>query len=187
MNSERIIIKNFVRLLIVFFSLSFLVLCKKHDANYYFNKGNQYLREASTEKAIESYKMAIQLDASYTNKVALTFSNLGYALIEKKEYEGAYQSLELAIEFNPKLAIAYMNLGDLFFKIQKYDDSIASFKKAIELEPQNPGFHYGLALVYEKLDKKNEAIYAAKRCIEVSPESVYHKSAEEIIKKYQLK
>ncbi|MEK7544905.1 MAG: tetratricopeptide repeat protein [Patescibacteria group bacterium] len=64
---------------------------------------------------------------------AMSYNFLGWALLAKKDYNGARDNLGKAIQKDPKLAVAYLNLGRLFEEINYQSTAKDYYKTAFEM------------------------------------------------------
>jgi tetratricopeptide (TPR) repeat protein len=135
-----------------------------HAADAYNNWGNMLEDREEYDKAIEKYKMAIQLDP----KDATAFENWGIALDEQNpdgdaaKYHAALEKLETSIRLDPTSPLSYMNLAVVLDKqnnnqhadvgpyraAHEYQAAIESLQKSIALDPRNAHAHKNLGDVY---------------------------------------
>lgn len=64
---------------------------------------------------------------------AMSYNFLGWALLAKKDYNGARENLGKAIQKDPNLAIAYLNLGRLFEEINYQSTAKDYYKTAFDM------------------------------------------------------
>ncbi len=72
--------------------------------------------EPLSEKAIEAYKRAIELDRNFTD----AYVNLGSLYLRQKEYEKALRCFVEAAEREPLNSPACNNLGYIYEKMGRY-------------------------------------------------------------------
>ena len=89
----------------------------------YFILGNNYFDTTKYEKAIESYKKAIEINPEYYN----AYNNLGYAYFNRTKYEKAIEAYSNEIKINPKDSSAYYNLGNAYYYYKKYPKAIEAY------------------------------------------------------------
>jgi tetratricopeptide (TPR) repeat protein len=113
------------------------------------------------DRAIADYTESIKLDP----KQARTFSNRGWAYIEKRQYDPAITDLDEAVRLDPKLAAARSNRGWALVAKRDYDRALADLNEAIRLDPKFvPAINLRGWARYEKRDYEgaiadlNEAI-----------------------------
>ena len=165
----------------------------------YFMLGYNYSDNGEYDKAIESYKKAIEInpkkDDAYYNmgisyddngeydkaiesykkaieinpKKDKTYYNMGIAYSENKQYDKAIESYKKAIEINPKKDDAYYNMGIAYIENKQYDKAIESYKKAIEINPKNDKTYYNMGIAYIENKQYDKAIESYKKAIEINP------------------
>ena len=126
-------------------SISYLVLAEKiaedesikevareELAVAYYNRGNAYVKLKESERAMEDYSKAIELNPN----LAEAYNNRGNGYYELEEYERAIEDYSRAIELNPNLAKVYYNRGVAYGEQKEYERAIKDFSKAIELNPK---------------------------------------------------
>jgi len=131
--------------------------------------GLVYQKEGKTEKAIESFRTAIQIQPKYAN----AYNNLGNLLGEMGNKEEAIELFKKAIEVNPKYLEAYNNLGNIYSEMGKKDEAIALYKKVIELNPEDLDAYYNLGNTYNDMGKIAEAILYFKKAIEINSRDIF--------------
>jgi serine/threonine protein kinase/Flp pilus assembly protein TadD len=95
--------------------------------------------------------------------------NLGLALEDMGDFDGAIGCCSKAIELDPNFAFAHNNLGVLLVSKGKLDEAIVCFQRAIALEPIDPLAHDNLGHALTALGKFDEAIESCKRAIDIDP------------------
>jgi tetratricopeptide (TPR) repeat protein len=95
--------------------------------------------------------------------------NLGSALADVGDAEGAIAAYKRAIELEPKIALAHSNLGNSLNGKGDIGKAVAACKRATELDPENALAHanFGYALLMNK--DINSAFVACTRAIELDP------------------
>lgn len=106
------------------------------------------------EKALALAQKALQ---THPND-AMSYSFMGWALIAKKDYQGARENLSKALELDPTLAAAYLNFGKLFEQVEYRDTAKDYYKKAFELGKgtsvgDNAAERYNVMLEKEQSEK----------------------------------
>lgn len=110
------------------------------------------------EKAINTYKIACQLDPNYAEPII----NLAFHYQARGQKEVALQYYEKAInlpEMHPEM---YLNLGILHLNDKNYEPAISCFKTAITLRSYYSHAHFNLARIYIE---KNQ-LELASQCLE---------------------
>lgn len=78
----------------------------------------------------------------------LSWSNLGLAYDDLKDYENAIKAYEQAIKVEPAYFDANFNLAVAFNKLKRYDDAARMFGRATELKPEFADSWYGRGQAY---------------------------------------
>ncbi len=138
------------------------------------NDGHTAAWDQDWSKAAGYYRQA--LEQFPENHGAL--SNLGLALYELKDYQGAlkiYQRAAVADPNDPlpveKLARICENIGrtneavrasaqaaELYLKARDPEKAIDNLRKVLDLQPDNMNAYARMAMIFERMGKKNEAV-----------------------------
>src|SRR5580765_5800133 len=73
----------------------------------HYHRATAYRMEGRTDRAIQDYDQAIELDPKY----AIAFNDRGTAYSQKAQPNRAIQSFDQAIRLDPKMASAFNNRG----------------------------------------------------------------------------
>ena len=145
----------------------------------YNNRGNAYNDLGQTERAIEDYDKAIELNP----EDATAYCNRGAAYAKLGQTERAIEDFDKAIELNPEDAAAYYNRGNAYDDLGQTERAIEDFDKAIELNPEFAAY-YNRGNAYAKLGQTERAIEDYDKAIELNPEyaTAYSNRAESLIR-----
>jgi|GEM_PF-1106927 len=169
-------------------------------AQPHYSLGKALAKKGEREKAIYSYRKALELDSSSSE----IYQSLGDTLVKNGDLDEAvivYQkaielqptlwevhhslgdiwqgqgrldeavaAYRLAIELNPDFCWSHNNLGDSLIKQEKWEEAIAAYGRAIELNPDFHWSHYNLGEALVELERWEEAIVAYRRAIELNSE-----------------
>ena len=158
------------------------------DAGATLVEGNRLMDENDTEKAIQAYKRAIELNPDLPEP----YFKLGiaYALIEmqmeqegqasetvdakgktrsEKQFQKAVEVYTKWLDKNPDDDVAHYNLGRTFNKLFKDEDASKEFKLAIKIKPDDSEYQTELGGSLIKLAQYHEAIPPLKKAIEIDP------------------
>ena len=143
-------------------------LVQRFPQNYYahFLLGVAYPTNEETEKAIESYNKAIEINPN----LADAYAGLGDLYLDDGKVNDAIRYLKKAIETNPTYISAYMNLGVAYEDNGQIDESIASYEKTVEINPRITRVYFYLGSLYLKKGDRGKAIKAYKKVIELEPD-----------------
>jgi TolB-like protein/DNA-binding winged helix-turn-helix (wHTH) protein/Tfp pilus assembly protein PilF len=145
---------------------------------YYRNKRT----EATTKKAMEYFREAIEKDPSYALAFAsLSDSYISFALSEalqevlpaREAFPQARAAVNRALAIDDTLAEAHATLGHIKFQYDRdWTDAEKEFKRAIELNPNYAGAHHWYALCLVWMGRQDEALEEIRRARELDPLSL---------------
>lgn len=118
--------------------------------------GNKSYRQKQYDKAIESYKKALQLNPD--NDIARY--NLAAAQFRSGKFEEAQKEYELASKDNTNSSLtqkATYNEGVSLTKQKKLKESIEAYKQALRLNPTDEDTRFNLQKALEELRKQNKS------------------------------
>ena len=130
-----------------------------------FNLGLCLLKIGNNIGAIEAFKMATQLDETFT----AAWAYIGTALLNEGRHQEALPATQKVLDLDPENADAHMNLGWIHKDLGNFEQALASTMKSIELNPLNPDAHINLGGIYKYLGKLDKAISATHRSLELKP------------------
>lgn len=122
-----------------------VVLKAPGKARGYYCLGIEYGRNGLTEKAIDYYKMAVQLNPNY----AEAHNNLGFAYGKLSMSREDLKHTLIAVQLNPDFAGAHFNLGVIYSEWGAFLDAQREFETVLRIQPDYPE-----ALVFLNFDKK---------------------------------
>jgi tetratricopeptide (TPR) repeat protein len=132
----------------------------------HYNRGVVYGLIGNTDKAINDYTAAIELNPKYRS----AYCNRGAEYAKKHNYKLAVSDETMAIQLNPKYANAYHNRGSCYAEIGEFEKAIADFSQAIRLNPRSASTFDGRALAYESLGQFGKAMADYDRVIRTAPQ-----------------
>ncbi len=163
------VVAYWITAIVVFFLLSVAIInfidisVKKNTAEYWIEKGRDYIIKSNGKKAVEAYKHAIKINPNN----AETYHKLGNAYgIFSGMYEEAIEAYKHAISIKPDYAEAYKDLGYAYKQLNKHKEAIEAYRQAIRLTPDNlvnVGAYESLGDIYSELEMYEEAIDAYKQ------------------------
>ena len=115
--------------------------------NIHNNLGDVYGRQGNTEKSIEEFKKAIEINPQYAD----AYHNLASAYKETGKIDEAIENYKKAIEFNPNLWQSYQNLAAIYFDQEKYPEAYENMEKALKINPTDENIKKNLDLLGAKL------------------------------------
>lgn len=117
-------------------------------------EGIQYHDQGDYDKAIETYKKALEIDPNS----ALVHYEIALSYFTKGDYEKAIQYSDLVLEQNQDYLLqAYLTKGSALDYLGKTEESIQLFQKAIKETEGHYLLSYNLALNYYKINDLENA------------------------------
>jgi TolB-like protein/Tfp pilus assembly protein PilF len=155
---------------------------------YYRNRGT----EATTKKAMEYFREAIERDPSYALAFAsLSDSYISFALSEtlqevlpaREAFPQARAAINKALAIDDTLGEAHATLGHIKFQYDRdWTGAEKEFKRAIELNPNYASAHHWYALCLAWMGRQDEALDEVRRARELDPLSIiFHASVAWIL------
>jgi protein O-mannosyl-transferase len=105
-----------------------------------------------------------------------TRNNLGGALLQKGDLDGALACFEIALQQSPYRSKVqrniYRNIGDVFSKKGKIDEAIAQFEKSLSMSPDFAEAHHDLANALRRKGRYGDAVAHYEAALQNDPRSV---------------
>jgi tetratricopeptide (TPR) repeat protein len=125
-----------------------------------------YYDRGQFNKAIKTFKRALEIDPSYTDAsvgLSIILNDLGRYDEGKKVFVEAQSVLDKRTKqqdpfVNEKLANKHEELADLYFQYQKYHDALENLDKALKLSTRKAEITMRQAECYIKLNESDKAI-----------------------------
>lgn len=147
---------------------------------YYYNRGNNYLRNNQYDLAILDYSVAPNFWAALMNR--------GYAYFELGKYDLAINDYIKVEKMNSNFDELYFRRGNAYFMKHQYDLAIQDYKHLLEVNPQSYFVYYNIAYSYEQMGNDQAALYYYKLFLEYAPTNknagFAEKSITELSKSY---
>jgi len=134
--------------------------------NAWNNLGILCAREGDTDRAIENFRRALEIDQAHS----IALLNLGNAYRQKKDWTEAKKVLQRALEMNANDAETNYSLGMVFAQTDDSERAYKFLKNAIALRPAYPEALNNLGVLYLRSRKPEEAIRNFEESIRVAPE-----------------
>ncbi len=128
-----------------------------------FNKGNEYLKEESFEKAILQYNTLLNIDSNYFQ----AWTNRGYALAGLERYDEMRESCSTATIIDPSAIYAWNCQGEALHNLKRSSEAIAAFDKAIALDRSDPIFLINKSQSLKAIGKHEESLVTIEKAIQV--------------------
>ena len=140
------------------------IILQPRLAQSHYHLGQVFAKQEQWEKAIASYRQALQIEAR-----SEVYLSLAAALVRNGKNVEAIECYQKAIEQQPNLGKAHHDLGDLLQKQGRLEEAISAYEKAIEFEPGFSWSHNNLGDVLRDLERWEEASTAYKKALELNP------------------
>ncbi len=132
------------------------------------NLGDYYGRQGNLKRAVEEFKIAIQLNPNYGD----AYHNLANTYQQMGETDKAIENYQTALSFNPNLWQSHQSLGTIYFIIQEeFELAKQEFEKAIKINPQNSNLFSNLGIIYLKLEKEEKAKESFSKVLQIDPQN----------------
>jgi tetratricopeptide (TPR) repeat protein len=166
------------------------------DANEALAVGNELLDNNETEKAIDAFLRAAELNPN----LAEAYFKLGiaYSLLEAEEenagledanaepaektndqkaaksnseiaFKKAIDAYKSMIEQNPDDHLSHYNLGRAYNKLNRDDEAARALRQAVKLNPEDTEYQTELGAILIKLAEYREAITPLRKALEIDP------------------
>ena len=97
-------------------------------------KGNSLVRLGQSEKAIETYGKAIEINPDFVEG----WFRMGRVLSSNDQHDMAIQHFDQAIKIDPSYADAYIGKAFTLMILERYNDAVKSADKAVQMYPDRP-------------------------------------------------
>jgi tetratricopeptide (TPR) repeat protein len=145
--------------------LEALVAAFPDDERVHFMVGSFHFGRKEWQEAIGSYKRALAIDPEF----APPYNQLGYALRNLGDFDGAAQAFKRYTELIPDEPNPYDSYAELLMKTGKFQDSIAQYEKALEVNPNFTASYVGMAYDWMFLGEFEKARSALTRALFIAP------------------
>ncbi len=153
---------------VLFFTLLLVItgIKAQSDIDNFVNEGIQYHDQGDYEKAIETYKKALEINP----KSSLVNYEIAYSYFSNGDYKNAVKHTDVVLDQNADHIIpAYIIKGSALDMQGKTKESIKLLEKAIKKTEGSYLLFYNLALNYYKLNELDSAEENAVKAIETNP------------------
>jgi len=129
-------------------------------------KGVKLTLAGEYEKALNSFKMALDEDSRYE----MAWLGIGVCYQDLARYEEAVEAFKQAIRIDPNSSRGHFGLVWTYQELGRYQEAILAYKQAIRINPDEAEVHYFLGHTYSDLGRYQEAIEAYKQAIRIKPD-----------------
>lgn len=132
-----------------------------------FSLGSAYTMNGQLDKAIEQFRVALQLKPDYGD----VYLNLGYIYSEQGKFDEAIKHYQRALQFtNYDLHYIYTGIGLVYLRLGLLDEAIKHFQISIKGNPRYYLSHYNLGIAYMKNGLKEMAKSEFETTLELNPD-----------------
>ena len=150
--------------------------CKKPDVFHML--GTIYYDQGKFNKAVRSFKRAIEIDPAFTDAsigLSIILNDLGKYEEGQKVFEEAKLMLSQKAGqedpyINEKIAHKHDELGELYFQYQRYEEALNEYQKVLKLSTRSVETRMRIVGCYEKQNRYELAIDELLKIVAESPE-----------------
>ena len=135
------------------------------DERVHLMVGHFHFGRSEWHEAITAYKRALAIKETF----APPYNQLGYALRNLGDFEGAAKTLKRYTELIPDEPNPYDSYAELLMKTGKFKDSVEQYQKALELNPNFTASYVGMAFDWMFLGDFEKARGALARALFIAP------------------
>src|SRR5437868_987961 len=106
-------------------------------AEQYLQAADRYSTEKQYDKAVDYYKLAINLNAN----LPAAYYGLGVAYVNMGRLPDALEPMRTAVRLAPTNANSHRVLGSILGHLQRFDDGLAEMYEARRLNPNDANIH----------------------------------------------
>ncbi len=127
--------------------------------------------------AAEEFDLAVKADP----KSARARVNLGTALGQAGDVEGAIGQYRMALELDPKSSAAHYNLGALLARLGREDEALRHFTEVLVINPEDAQGHVELAALLRRSGRGTEALTHYAEAVRIDSRSEEARLGEAIV------
>ncbi len=125
---------------------------RRDDKNFqaHFDLGKKYQTVKNEEKAINSYKKAIEVKPDF----AEANYELGKVYFNKKDFETSLPFLQKAAKVKDTSPLYLVALGDNFRELKRCNFAMPPYGNSLSYDDKNPAVYYSMGLCYLELKNR---------------------------------
>jgi tetratricopeptide (TPR) repeat protein len=139
-------------------------------ADQYLQQGNAYAQERQYDKAIDSYRLAIRVNANLAAAyygLGLTYANIG-------RMPDALEPMRRAVRLAPDNANAHLALGRILAHLRRFDEGLSEMNEAKRLAPNDGNIHNEIGnLLLNGFGRFDDALAAYLEARRLNPNLAY--------------
>lgn len=121
-----------------------------------FNKGVDYVKRDSLQRAIDEFKNSIIIDPSHTEG----YKNVAYVNERMENFDGAVKAYEEVLRISPQDTVIMIHLGRLYMLTKQHEKTIELMDKVLAIDPDNVDAISQKAMAYDYLEQSDKAFEA---------------------------
>lgn len=121
-----------------------------------FNKGVDYVKRDSLQRAIDEFKNSILIDPSHTEG----YKNVAYVNERMENFDGAVKAYEDVLQISPTDTVIMIHLGRLYMLTKQHEKTIELMDKVLALDPNNVDAISQKAMAYDYMGQSDKAFEA---------------------------
>ncbi len=133
---------------------------------FHYNIAMAYQAAGDRERAIASYRRAVDLKPEYGDAL----SNLGNLLLDQGKAKDAEASYRKAVRLDPASPMVHNNLGVALLARKAFDDAAVCFREALRLKPDYAEAHNGLGAALMGQENYHEAAACLREALRLKPD-----------------
>ena len=135
-------------------------------ADQYLQSADRYSSEKQYDKAVEAYKLAINLNPN----LPAAYYGLGVAYVNMGRMPDALEPMRTAVRLAPTNANSHRVLGQILGHLQHFDDGLAEMYEARRLNPNDANVHNEIGnILLDAFGKFDEALAAYMEARRLNP------------------
>ena len=127
--------------------------------------GAAYMGLKNSDKTIESYQKALQLNPNHTD----AYNNMGMAFYDQGRFDEAVESYKKVINLEPNFADVHYNLGNALKQMGDLKQAIESYKTSLALKPNDAEVLLNCGNALKSYGDFEQAIEVYTKTLEVNP------------------
>ena len=108
-----------------------------NDPKVYFFLGNSYANNGDNDKAIEQFKLSLELADDPVLQSLITH-NIGYVYYLMKDYKSSIDYLSRAYQMNSNLVQSFWYEGMAYYRLKDKANTIKEWEEYLDKDPQGP-------------------------------------------------
>jgi len=138
---------------------------KAFQAREWYEKGNSFVINKDSKRAIDAFSRAINFDGTYLE----AYVARGVSFSKDGINDEALEDFSMAIKLNANYALAYQNRASVYCRMDRYERAIEDYSKAISLDPDYDSAYIGRGAVYALMGQHEKGLKDINWAIKIYP------------------